>query len=55
MALLLGEIDSIFQLNSIQSGIEPTDVISGGAYMCDCTGCSNYCFEACSDGNGPTN
>ena len=55
MSMLINSEEVMKKLEDLQSKIEPTKVILSGSYMCDCTGCSNGCFEFCSDGNGPSN
>lgn len=54
MGIMLSDDSKIGALNCIQSSITVTDDIVRGVYMCDCTGCSNGCFETCADGQGPT-
>lgn len=54
MGILLSDDTSMEFLRRIQNSITVTDDIVRGVYLCDCTGCSNGCFEFCSDGNGPT-
>lgn len=46
--------ESLFALDTIQESLEHTDMINSGVFTCDCTGCSNRCFESCADGFGPT-
>ena len=55
MGILLSDDSKMAVLCGIQSSITVTGALLGGVYMCDCTGCSNGCFESCADGNGPTN
>ena len=55
MGITLSNNESIEALNKVQVNLHHSDMISSGVYMCDCTGCSNACFESCADGNGPTN
>ena len=55
MSILLADDRNVDVLDGIQGSISSTDMITGGVYMCDCTGCSNGCFEFCADGAGPTN
>lgn len=55
MEFLLEKVDTIDKLNNMQGNIVPTEIISSGSYMCDCTGCENQCFEFCADGMGDTN
>lgn len=54
MGILLSDLNKMDELVRVQRSITITDTIERGVYMCDCTGCSNGCFEFCSDGNGPT-
>ena len=54
MDLMLSDANRMAALDYIQSSITVTNEIVRGVYMCDCTGCSNGCFEFCADGNGPT-
>lgn len=48
-------IDSTMQeLEKIQMLLHPKKNLENNAvYGCDCTGCSNACFESCGDGLGP--
>lgn len=42
------------ELEKIQELLHPQKNLSINAvYGCDCTGCSNACFESCGDGLGP--
>ncbi len=54
MSLMIAEDENIRALENIQCSITLTDMMTSGVYMCDCTGCSNGCFEFCNDGSGPT-
>ena len=54
MGILLSDTKRMDELINLQKSITVTDIIDRGVYMCDCTGCSNGCFEFCSDGMGPT-
>lgn len=54
MGIKISDEKVMMELRDIQNSITVTDVIACGAYSCDCTGCSNGCFESCADGNGPT-
>lgn len=51
---MLSDDSKMSALDCIQGAITVTADIARGVYMCDCTGCSNECFETCSDGAGPT-
>ena len=53
MEILLSDEKKMNELNRLQNSITVTSTIQSGTYMCDCTGCSNGCFEFCSDGHGP--
>lgn len=54
MGFKIGDEKVMDELINIQNSITVNDEIAYGAYSCDCTGCSNGCFESCADGNGPT-
>lgn len=54
MGILLSNMEKMEELTKLQKSITVTGTIERGVYMCDCTGCSNGCFESCADGNGPT-
>lgn len=54
MGIVLSNENIMDALNGIQKTLTVTNEIMTGSYMCDCTGCSNGCFEFCSDGHGPT-
>ncbi len=54
MGIMLSDDSKMSALDCIQGAITVTADIARGVYMCDCTGCSNGCFETCSDGQGPT-
>lgn len=42
------------ELDKIQSLLNPQKSLSTNfAFGCDCTGCSNACYESCGDGLGP--
>ena len=51
---MLSDTAKLEMLSNIQSTITVTEDIVRGVYMCDCTGCSNGCFEFCADGQGDT-
>ncbi|SNU04570.1 hypothetical protein SAMN06297422_101112 [Lachnospiraceae bacterium] len=54
MGMLIGSEEKIKELELLQSGLKVTDGPRMDSYSCDCTGCSNGCFEFCADGHGPT-
>ncbi len=55
MSMLISSEEAMKKLESVQTEMAPTEVILSGSYVCDCTGCSNGCFESCADGAGPAN
>jgi len=55
MGIAIADNKIMMALDAIQKSITVTSDIIRGVYSCDCTGCSNNCFESCADGNGPTN
>lgn len=41
------------ELDRIQALLHPQNKPCTAMYSCDCTGCSNACYESCGDGLGP--
>lgn len=55
MEFTISDKDVISKLEMIQRSINITENALNNVYMCDCMGCSNECFECCSDGMGYSN
>lgn len=50
----IGNDQNLLALYNIQQSLHPGNPLcASSAYSCDCTGCSNACYEQCGDGNGP--
>lgn len=55
MNMTIADENAISKLEKIQDTITLTENGIKHIYACDCTGCSNDCFECCSDGMGYSN
>ncbi len=55
MSISLADDVAMMELSNIKNSITVTEEIVMRSYTCDCTGCSNGCYESCADGNGSTN